>query len=406
MKPGGFVTGTGHSCTFPDAFGKYWHVTSVMISVAYMFERRLAIFPAAFDSANLLHTDTYMGDYPQYLPGKASSGAVNNLAPGVLLSFKKTATASSTLSGKPVTNAFDENIKTWWSATTASSGEWIRVDLGEQRDIGAIQVNFAEQDITYSGGRGTSFSHKYKIECADDSNGPWKMLVDKSANTMDVPHDYLILDSLTKTQFVRITNAGSMPGGGKFAIRDLRIFGSSKCNPPAAVTSFSIARSTSDKRMATVTWNKVPDVQGYIIRFGITADKLYNNYQIISKDSTNCIIRSLCAGVTYYFAIDSYNECGVNNSTLVKREDNSTEIVRAASYKLEQTAGCGIYKITGKQFSVPRTISGEMFAVKVYDLSGKLLFNRTVSNSNRRLDFTRSISGYAKLLFVHISLVK
>ncbi len=401
MKPGGFVTGTGHSCTFLDAFGKYWHVTTVTIGAAYMFERRLAIFPAAFDSTNILHTDTYLGDYPQYLPGKAPIDATSNLAPGALLSFKKNAVASSTLSGKPASNAFDEDIKSWWSAATSNSGEWLQVDLGEQRDIGAIQVNFAEQDITYTGGRGTSFSHKYKIECADNSNGPWKMLVDKSANTQDIPHDYVILDSLVRTQFVKITNAGPMPGGGKFAVRDLRIFGYSDCNQPAVVSSFSIARSNSDKRMATLTWDKVSDAQGYIIRLGIAADKLYNNYQITNKDSTTCIIRSLNTNVTYYFAIDSYNECGVTRGTLVKREDNFTsEIPKFTVDNSSQKSGYTVYKVINNQFSIPETVNAKAFAVKAYDISGKLLFNILVKE--RCMDFSQIVSRSSKLLILHV----
>ena len=122
FKPGGFVTGTGHSCTFTDAYGKYWHVTTVTVSVLTGFERRLAVFPAGFDSAGLLHANTYLGDYPQYIPGKAPANAPDNLAGLMLLSFNKPATVSSTLSGHPAANELDENIRTWWSATTANAG--------------------------------------------------------------------------------------------------------------------------------------------------------------------------------------------------------------------------------------------------------------------------------------------
>ena len=144
FKPGGFVTGTGHSCTFKDINGRYWHVTTVTVSVLTGFERRLAILPAGFDSANWLHTDTYLGDYPQYLPGKAPANAESNLLGGMQLSFKKASVASSTLSGHPASDAFDENIRTWWSATSANAGEWLRVDLGKSCAVGAIQTNFAE----------------------------------------------------------------------------------------------------------------------------------------------------------------------------------------------------------------------------------------------------------------------
>jgi hypothetical protein len=383
MKSGGFVTGTGHSCTFLDAFGKFWHITSATVSVIHKFERRLALFPTAFDSTGLLHTDTYMGDYPQYLPGKAPSGASSNLVPGTLLSFGKNATASSTLSNRPIVNAFDENIRTWWSASSSNSGEWLQVDLGKQCAIGAIQVNFAEQDINYTGGRGTMFSHEYKIECSDNSSGPWNVVVDKSSNTTDVPHDYVVFDSLVRKQFVKITNAGPMPGSGKFAIRDLRVFGSATCTPPSGVQSFTVERSSSDKRMVKISWNKVSDVQGYIIRLGSAPDKLYNNYQITGSDSTLHVIRSLNTGTKYYFTIDSYSECGITKSGLVKSDDNAVvSISNNMQKKPDQNISDVVYKSIGGKVIIPPIPGRNLFKLDVYDISGRLLFNRIIKSEN------------------------
>jgi hypothetical protein len=382
MKPQGFVTGTGHSCTFRDVSGKYWHITTMVVSVLAGFERRLAIFPAGFDSANLLHTDTYLGDYPQYLPGKAPANTANNLFGGMLLSFKKTAIASSTLSGFPASNAFDENIKTWWSATSANAGEWLRVDLGKSCAVGAIQTNFAEQDITYAGGRGTSFSHKYKIEGTNDTTATWQMLVNKTANTADVPHDYTPLDSIVNVRYIKVTNAGPMPAGGKFAIRDLRVFGNAQCSAPGAIASFTITRSSTDKRMATVTWTKVADADGYIIRLGTAANKLYNNYQVLSKDSASCVIRSLNVGVTYYFTMDTYSQCGVTQGTVVKRDDNNnvTASMPMSPSSLVLQAGRTTYEVIGNRFAVPREFKGKLYVARVYDISGKLLYSGTVQN--------------------------
>ncbi len=381
MKPRGFVTGTGHSSTFKDLYGKYWHVTTVDISVLAMFERRVAIFPAEFDSANQLHTDTYLGDYPQYIPGKAPADSASNLAGLMLLSFKKTAAASSTLSGYPVANAFDENIRTWWSAATANSGEWLRVDLGKACNVAAIQTNFAEQDITYAGGRGTSFSHKYKIEGAADTNGTWETLVDKSANTADVPHDYTPLDSITSVRYVRITNEGPMPAGGKFAIRGFRVFGNASCNPPAAIGAFTVTRSASDQRMATLSWSSVANADGYIIRLGITADKLYNNYQVLSNDSTTCVIRSLNVGVPYFFTIDTYSGCGIAKGTVIKNDENATAIeIPANAPSRHSMTNTGIYKIAGAGFVIPRELRGKSFSANVYNLSGRFLYTVNVKN--------------------------
>src|SRR5664280_2147711 len=49
-KPTGFITGAGHSATFADKQGRYWHVATMRISVKHQFERRLGIFPAGLDA--------------------------------------------------------------------------------------------------------------------------------------------------------------------------------------------------------------------------------------------------------------------------------------------------------------------------------------------------------------------
>jgi len=403
MKPQGFVTGTGHSCTFVDRNGKYWHITTVVVSVLHSFERRLAIFPAGFDADSLLHTDTYFGDYPQYLPGFAPANAADNLAGLMLLSFKKASSASSTLSGHPASDAFDENIKTWWSATSANSGEWLRVDLGKACDIAAIQTNFAEQDITYAGGRGTSFSHKYKVEGTADTTAGWKMLIDKTANSKDVPHDFFPLDSIVNVRYVRLTNAGPMPGGCTFAVRDLRVFGNANCSAPSAITSFTVTRNSTDKRMATVTWTKAVNVNGYVIRLGIAPDKLYNNYQVLSADTTSCVIRSLNVGVTYYFSLDAYSECGVTKGVVVKRDDNVVSIVSAVPFQSEWISKKGTFKLIGNRFDVPAEFAGKKIAVAVYDCSGKCV-QRSITSS-RTVSIKKDISSPRGVCIVNIKAV-
>jgi len=325
FKPGGFVTGVGSSTTFTDLFGKYWHVTTVSVKD---FDRRVAIFPAGFDSAGQYSVNTYMGDYPQYIPGKAPAGATNNLVSGAnVLSYGKAVSASSTLSGFPASNAVDENIRTWWSATTANPGEWLLVDLGSACSVGAIQTNFAEQNLTYTGGRGPAWTIQYKIEGSLDGN-TWTTLIDKSANTTDVPHDYVPLPSMVTTRYIRITNEGPMPGGGLFAIRDLRVFGSAPGNPPPQVSSFSVNLNPADSRTAVAVWNAVSGADGYIIRYGIDPNKLNNNYQILGGNVTSYSIKSLIVGVNYYFTIDAYNGSGVTSGTSVQQAGNVVALNR------------------------------------------------------------------------------
>src|SRR5277367_1515610 len=64
--------------------------------------------------------------------------------------------------------------------------------------------------------------HRYHIlESADNAN--WNLLVDKSQNNTEVPHDYVELPHPVKTRYLKIVNV-EMPTGC-FAISDFRLFG-------------------------------------------------------------------------------------------------------------------------------------------------------------------------------------
>jgi hypothetical protein len=174
-----------------------------------------------------------------------------------------------------------------------------------------------------------------------------------------------------------------MPGSGKFAIRDLRVFGSATCTPPSGVQSFTVERSSSDKRMVKISWNKVSDVQGYIIRLGSAPDKLYNNYQITGSDSTLHVIRSLNTGTKYYFTIDSYSECGITKSGLVKSDDNAVvSISNNMQKKPDQNISDVVYKSIGGKVIIPPIPGRNLFKLDVYDISGRLLFNRIIKSEN------------------------
>ena len=303
----GFVTGNGHGCTFKDLNGKYWSITTVVVSVLHIFERRLAIIPIDFDKDGLPHSLTNFGDYPQFLPGVKTNPEKGNLAGWNLLSRTKNASASSSIDSLPPSMAFDENIKTWWSATTDNLGEWLAVDLKTPSTIHAVQVNFAEQGTTAKG-RNVKFAQKYLLEASVDGK-VWETIHQKT-DDKDAPHDYVEMEKPVVAQFIRITNQGSAAGGGKFAIRDLRVFGNAKIKLPGKVQNIIVQRNPIDKRSAVIKWDPIPNADGYQIRYGIAPDKLYGHYQVFSEE-TSCTINSLNADQKYVFVVDSYNEAGL-----------------------------------------------------------------------------------------------
>ena len=305
FKPTGFITGAGHSATFADKQGRYWHIVTMRISVKHDFERRLGLFPVAFDADGQMHANTLFGDFPMLAPAERKDDGVDLNAGWMLLSYGKRAQASSSLEGFGPEKAFDEDIRTLWSALSDKPGEWLSVNLGKRCRIDAIQVNFAEHEATALG-RTSDLYHQYRLEWSADGKA-WQMLADRSGNRADTPHDYIQLADPVVAQYVRITNV-HMPGGGPFSIRDLRVFGSGQGTAPAKAPRFEVHRDASDARNAVVRWDIAPDAEGYVVRYGIGENKLYQNLEIRGKKEI--VLHDLNAESNYYFTVDAFNDSG------------------------------------------------------------------------------------------------
>ena len=305
-KPEGFIAGAGHSSTFQDKYGNYWHVSTMTISQKHMFERRLGLFPMFFDQDGELYTYTGFGDFPFKVPEKKISGP-DELSPHwMLLSYSKPVEVSSELPDHPKQFAADENIRNYWSAKTGDKGEWISIDLQKECSINAVQINYAENE-TQIFGRNPEIYYQYLLEYSND-NKAWHTLVDKTENMSDVPHDYIELQNPIKARFIKLTNY-HVPSG-TFAIAGLRVFGNGEGNLPSRVNDFKIDRLASDRCIVNLKWNKNLDAVGFNVRYGIQKDKLYHNYQVLSADSIT--IRSLNSLSKYYFTIDAFNENGIS----------------------------------------------------------------------------------------------
>ena len=231
----------------------------------------------------------------------------------MLLSYRKKASASSVYETRVPENAFDEEIKSWWSAETADPGEWISVDLGKTCRINAVQINFAEQDIDPAVQAGAEDYHQYVLEYSND-NVKWEVLVDKSKNMVSVPHDYIQLAKPIKARYLKLTNL-HFPGNLRFSVRDLRVFGHGLGKRPGPVRNLNITRNATNDCSASLQWEKAQNADGYIIRYGKSKDKLYLHYQVWQDNTLT--INSLDAGAKYYFTIDSYNDSGITKGKTV-----------------------------------------------------------------------------------------
>jgi hypothetical protein len=311
-KPGGFIGGAGHSSTFMDKYGNYWHVSTMSISVRHMFERRIGLFPAAFDKDGVLRVFTAFGDYPSVVPDHKVDFEKEDFFRGwMLLSYKKNATASSSMENLPVQNAFDENIRTWWSAQSGNEGEWLNVELGDKATVNAIQVNFADNEATLLPDS-KNINYCYRILASDDQKS-WNVIADKSNNTADACHDYIVLDKPVKVKYIRIENV-KVPDG-KFSIYDLRIFGSKDGSKPSEVKDLNVVRNQQDTRRAVVKWPKDEQATGFVVNYGTDSSKLYTSVMVYDADSL--MLTGLNKDVTYYYSIDAFNESGITKGTQV-----------------------------------------------------------------------------------------
>jgi hypothetical protein len=304
FKPGGFARGAGHGATFTDNSNNYWHVSTIMLSTKNNFERRIGIWPSGFDKDDVMWCNTAFGDYPTYLPMLPSPLGVR--PNWMLLNYKKPVTVSSTLGSYYPNNAVDENMKTYWSATTANKGEWIQTDLGKLSTVNAIQINYADQDVEFLG-KTTGTFHQYKMYYSTDGK-KWNVLTDKSNNKTDIPHEYVELEKPVQARFIKLENI-HMPTG-KFAISGLRIFGNGNGAKPPTVKQFMVLRTEKDKRSAWIRWSPVDDAFAYNIYYGTHPDKLYNCVMV--HDANEYWFKAMDSKKTYYFTIESINENGVS----------------------------------------------------------------------------------------------
>lgn len=327
FKPTGFINGAGHGSTIEDKYGNLWHIASMRISVNQNFERRLGLFPAGIDDDGILFCNQNFADYPIVFPDKKFNP--EELQPHyMLLSYKKSATASSCLVGHPARLALNEDIRTWWCAQ-GSANEWYQMDLGKEYSCHSIQINLAEESIPaqkhsksecaqeFGANKRYIDSSKdlvsrYVIEGSTDGEN-WLVLCDKSNTKNDLSHDYIVLNEDCFLRYIKITSV-ELPYNQKFAISGLRVFGLDNGNKPAAAANVYARRISPFD--AAVSWDKCDSAIGYNVRYGIAPDKLYSSYLIYESDRVT--ITTLNKGQDYWCCVDSFNESGITQGAINK----------------------------------------------------------------------------------------
>ena len=256
-----------------------------------------------------------IGDYHTFLPQGKEDHLESRFTGWMLLNYNKPVQVSSFLRGYPPNNAVDEIIKTYWSASTGNAGEWISTDLGEISTVSAVQINYADQDATFLG-KQTDIFHQYKLYYSLDGK-KWSVLIDKSKNTTDVPHDYIELSKPIEARFIKMENI-HVPTG-KFAISGLRVFGTGHITKPEPVKNFIVLRTEKDKRSAWIKWTPSDNAYAYNLFIGTAPDKLYNCIMVYGANEY--WLKAMDKDIPYYFCIEAINENGISKlSDIIKSE--------------------------------------------------------------------------------------
>ena len=309
-KPGGFVHGAGHGNTFQDEHGNWWNTGTPWIGYNWTFERRIALFPAAFSDDGQMSVNTRFADFPHYMPEAKVADSDSLFTGWMLLSYLKRASASSVLGEFAAARATDEDPRTFWVAASDEAGQTLTVDLGGRKTLRAVQVNFADY-LSGRYGDAPDIYTEFKLESSLDGKS-WQPLAATGTERRDRPNAYFQLAAPVRARYVRYVHGHV--GAAHLAISDLRVFGDAGGSAPKTPANVKAVRSES--RMMTVSWQRVPGAVGYNVRWGVKPDRLELCYQVFADHGTSLDIRALNAGVGYHVAVEAFDENGV--STLSK----------------------------------------------------------------------------------------
>ncbi len=306
-KPGGFVHGAGHGNTFQDEFGNWWNTGTPWLGHNWNFERRIALFPAAFSADGQMSVNTRFADFPHYMPEAKVSDPESLFTGWMLLSYRKEAVASSTLGDFGASNTTDENPRTFWVAAANERGQRLTIDLGGPKNLRAVQVNFAD----YLSGRyadAPDIYTEFVLESSLDGER-WQPLAGTAQEKRDRPNAYFQLPTPVRARYVRYVHGHV--GAKHLAISDLRVFGDAGGRAPAAPRGVRAVRG-DDQRMMSVSWQPVPGAVGYNVCWGVQPDRLNLCYQVFADLGARLDVRALTVGVGYHVGVESFDENGVS----------------------------------------------------------------------------------------------
>lgn len=319
-KPGGFLPGAGHGSTMEDRYGNLWHASTMRISVNHSFERRLGLWPAGFDEDGELFCNQRYGDWPmKFVQAKTDPWTPPEW---MLLSYRKPTKASSFEASKEPSRATDENVRTWWKAASNAPGEWLEVDLEHVCSVHAVQVNFADDGLLLAPPEGVTLVENRYIDARTQATR-WKLegsvdgqqyfeIADKFTAETDLPHDLIVSEAGIKARYIRCT-IKELPYQQPPCISGLRVFGIGEGRLPAQTSG--VRTELISELDLSVSWDQ-DDAVGHNVLWGYAPNKLYHSYMVFGSNSVE--IGALIKGQPVFLRVDSFNEAGVTEGSILK----------------------------------------------------------------------------------------
>ena len=309
QAPGGFLKGVGNGALVSDEEGRLYFIARCYSEMQKNLSGAIGIYPAQIDPDGTLFVVHSFQDHPLLVPARgelrASDETVYDRKPyQALLSYGKALHASSVSSGHEPAFANDEDPETYFRPKHGERA-WLQADLLEAADLSGIQLVFRPEN---EGKKKESFS--FQIQASVDGED-WFMLSDCLEKKMpsvsfiplkDVSARYVIL-------ILPCTEKGKVPG-----VTALRIFGKKAGHRPEAASLVS-ARMT-DEMSAVVGWRHDSRVTGHLVSYGISPTKLYLSRTVYGMDKIT--ITELNKDQHYYLRVDSFNECGITEGSVLK----------------------------------------------------------------------------------------
>jgi hypothetical protein len=269
------------------------------------------MFPAKFHADGQMEVSTRFGDFPHYVPDDKVDDPESLFTGWMLLSYRKKATASSTLGAFAAGRATDEDARTSWVAARNAPGETLALDLGAEKTLRAVQVDFADYQAGRYGDAPDIYT-EFELQSSRDGEH-WTPLarVGDAHDRRDRANAYVQLPAPVRARYVRYVHGHV--GAAHLAISELRVFGNGDGPMPAAPAGIAATRH-EDRRDATIRWKPVPGAVGYNVRWGIRPDRLALCYQLFADDprATALELRALNVEPRYYVSVEAFDENGVS----------------------------------------------------------------------------------------------